>query len=154
MIVVSDTLAITSLIQVGRIEILARLYGEVFIPQAVRNELLQTHPTLPEFVRVQQCGRTSDVQRLCAELDLGEAEAIILAGELSADYLLMDETLGRKVAIREGLRVIGLLGVLLEAKDLRFIPSIREVTAELETIAGFRVSDAVKQIIFRAAGEG
>jgi len=94
------------------------------------------------------------VQRLCAELDLGEAEAIILAGELSADYLLMDETLGRKVAIREGLRVIGLLGVLLEAKDLRFIPSIREVTAELETIAGFRVSDAVKQIIFRAAGEG
>lgn len=63
MIVVSDTSAITSLIQVGRVEILARLYREIYIPQAVRNELAQTHPTLPEFIRVRQAERKTDVQR-------------------------------------------------------------------------------------------
>jgi predicted nucleic acid-binding protein len=76
-----------------------------------------------------------------------------LAKELSADYLLIDETLGRQVAVREGVKVIGLLGVLLEGKNCGFLSSVRQVTAELETIAGFRVADAVKQIIFREAGE-
>jgi predicted nucleic acid-binding protein len=153
MIVVSDTSAITSLLQIRRIEVLARLYGEICIPQAVQNELLQTHRTLPEFVRVRQTESKADVQRLCAELDLGEAEAIVLAKEISADYLLIDETLGRQVAVREWVKVIGLLGVLLEAKDRGYITSVREVTTELETFAGFRVADAVKKIIFREAGE-
>ena len=137
----------------GRVEVLARLYGGICIPEAVLKELLQTHSVLPEFVRVRPTEGKADVQRLCAELDLGEAEAIVLAKEISADYLLVDESLGRRVAIREGLRVIGLLGVLLEGKDRGYLSSIREVTSELETIAGFRVADGVKQIIFRAAGE-
>ncbi len=153
MIVVSDTSAVTSLIQIGRVEVLTRLYGEIFIPQAVRNELLQTHPALPAFLRVRQTGAEDEVHRLCAELDLWEAEAIILAKEIRADYLLIDETLGRQVAIREGVKVIGLLGVLLEGKERGYLTSVREVTAELETIAGFRVTHAVKQIIFREAGE-
>jgi hypothetical protein len=153
MIVVSDTSAITSLIQVGRIEVLARLYGEICIPEAVRNELLRSHAVLPVFVRVRPAERKADVQRLCAELDLGEAEAIVLAKEINADLLLIDETLGRQVALREGLRVIGLLGVLLDGKDHGYLSSIREVTSELETIAGFRVADRVKEVIFRAAGE-
>ena len=153
MIVVSDTSAITSLIQIGRIEVLVQLHREIYIPEAVRNELLQTHPTLPEFVRVRQISSRSDVKRLRAELDLGEAEAIILAKEIVADYLLIDETIGRRVAIREGVKVMGLLGVLLDAKAHGYIPSVREVTAELESVAGFRVADAVKAIIFREAGE-
>jgi hypothetical protein len=153
MIVVSDKSAITSLLQVGRVEVLARLYGEICIPQAVQNELLQTHRALPEFVRVRQTENKADVERLRAELDLGEAEAIVLAKEISADFLLIDETLGRQVAVREGVKVIGLLGVLLEGKDRGYLTSVREVTAELETLAGFRVAEAVKKIIFHEAGE-
>jgi predicted nucleic acid-binding protein len=153
MIVVSDTSAITSLIQVGRIEVLAQLYGDIYIPQAVRTELLQTHPSLPAFIHTRGTASESDVRRLCAELDLGEAEAIILAKEMAADYLLIDESVGRQIAIREGVNVIGLLGVLLEGKERGHILSVREATTDLETIAGFRVAERVKQIIFRAAGE-
>jgi len=153
MIVVSDTSAITSLIQVGRIEVLAQLYGDIYIPQAVRIELFQTHPSLPAFIHTRGAASESDVRRLCAELDLGEAEAIILAKEMAADYLLIDESVGRQIAIREGVKVIGLLGVLLEGKERGHILSVREVTTDLETIAGFRVSEAVKHIIFRGAGE-
>ncbi len=153
MIVVSDTSALTSLLQIGRVELLAQVYSEVFIPEAVRNELLREHPTLPGPVRCQPVANQAEVRRLLQELDAGEAEAIVLAKELKADDLLMDETLGRRVATREGVHVIGLLGVLLEAKGRGLIPSVRQLTEELEHKARFRVSSSVKEIIFRAAGE-
>ena len=153
MIVVSDTSAITSLIQIGRIDLLKSLYGEITIPSGVENELRQTHATLPDFIISRAVSNESEVRRLCLDLDQGEAEAIALAKEIQADFVLIDESLGRQLAIREGVQVIGLLGVLLEAKVCGYISSVRAVTTELEMTAGFRVSDAVKEIIFRGAGE-
>lgn len=153
MIVVSDTSAITSLLQIGRVELLSRIYSEVFIPQAVRDELSREHPSMPGFIQCRPAANRVEVQRLLAELDLGEAEAIILAKEMKADELLIDETAGRRVAAREGVNVIGLLGVLLEAKGRGIIHSVREISEELETKAGFRLSNAVKEIFFREAGE-
>ena len=58
-------------------------------------------------------------QVLSQELDRGEAEAIVLAEESKAEYLLMDEKHGRSVAEARGLTVVGLLGVLLMAKKSR-----------------------------------
>jgi len=153
MIVVSDTSAITSLLQIGREELLSRIYSDVFIPEAVRNELLMEHSAIPEFIRCRSASDRAEVQRLLAELDLGEAEAIILAKELKADELLIDETAGRRIAAREGVNVIGLLGVLLEAKGRGIISSVRQIAEELETKAGFRLSNAVKEMFFREAGE-
>jgi uncharacterized protein len=153
MIVVSDTSAITSLIQVGKEELLIQLYEKAFIPEAVRDELSKTHPYLPDFLQCQVVVDRQKVERLLFELDIGEAEAIVLAKELQADDLLIDECEGRRVAAREGLHVIGLLGVLLEAKAHGHILSVRQLTEDLERKAGFRVSHAVKQIIFLEAGE-
>jgi predicted nucleic acid-binding protein len=153
MIVVSDTSAITSLLQIGRADILTRIYSEIFIPGAVRDELLQGHSSIPDFIQYRAVADHAGVQRLLAELDLGEAEAIILAKELNADELLIDETLGRRVATREGVNVIGLLGVLLEAKGRGVVNSVREIAEELETKAGFRLSKTVKEILYREAGE-
>ncbi|MBI4658598.1 MAG: DUF3368 domain-containing protein [Verrucomicrobia bacterium] len=153
MIVVSDTTAITALLQIGRVELLATLYGEVLIPEAVRNELLQAHHNTPEFLRVEKVLDIAEVQRLRSELDVGEAEAIVLSKEKAADLLLIDEAEGRRVALREGLSIIGLLGVLVHAKRTGLIISVRTLAAELEQTAGFRVSDEVKEIVFRNAGE-
>jgi predicted nucleic acid-binding protein len=153
MIVVSDTTAITSLLQINQCELLAQLYGEVVIPAAVRDELLAAHQNLPEFLRVRTVRQQSEVQRLRADIDLGEAEAIVLAKELTADLLLVDETEGRRVAVREGVNIIGLLGILVQAKRKGLVSSVRDTTAKLESIAEFRVADDVKEIIFRAAGE-
>ncbi len=153
MIVVSDTTAITSLLQINRCDLLARLYGEVFIPTAVRDELVATHANLPEFLCVRSVRQTAEVERLHLELDLGEAEAITLAKELAADLLLIDETEGRRIAVSEGVKIIGLLGVLVQARRNGLLKSVRDATSELESTAGFRVADEVKDIIFRAAGE-
>jgi len=153
MIVVSDTSAITALLQVDRAALLQQLYGEVLIPEAVRDELQRTHAALPPFVRCQHVLDAAHVQRLLGELDIGEAEAIVLAKESRADVLLIDDLEGRRVARREGVPFIGLLGVLVQAKQMGHIPSVRQLTAELERLAGFHLSAEVKEVAFRKAGE-
>ncbi|HEY1719006.1 MAG TPA: DUF3368 domain-containing protein [Verrucomicrobiae bacterium] len=153
MIVVSDTSAITSLLQIGRCGLLSQIYGEVFIPEGVQSELQVLHQELPPFIRVQKISNRNYYERLIARVDRGEAEAIVLAKEIKADELLIDEADGRRVAIEEGLEIVGLLGVLLEAKQRGFIASVRQMTNELENTATFHVSDAIKEIIFREAGE-
>lgn len=87
------------------------------------------------------------------KLDPGEAEAIILAAELNADLLLIDEALGRNEAKRAHLPVIGLMGVLLIAKKKNLIESITQIIQRLETEAGFYLSRLVKQRIIQEAGE-
>ena len=56
------------------------------------------------------------VHLLRKDLGPGESEAIVLAREIAADFLLMDERLGRSAAQRLGLRCVGLVGFLIEAK--------------------------------------
>jgi predicted nucleic acid-binding protein len=48
-------------------------------------------------------------------LDQGEIDVILLAGELEADWVLIDEKLARQIGKAMGLRVRGRLGVLLAA---------------------------------------
>jgi hypothetical protein len=153
MIVVSDTSIVTSLIQIGHLALLQKLHGKVLIPRAVHQELVRSHTVLPEFLEVREILDRGMVARLEAELDLGEAEAIVLAKESRADLLLIDEKLGRRVAVREGIRISGLLALLVVAKRRGLISSVRETAGQLESRAGFRVSDAVKLELFREANE-
>jgi hypothetical protein len=153
MIVVSDTSVITSLIHIGHLDLLQKLHGKILIPPVVQQELFRAHQALPAFLEVRDAADRQMVARLEAELDLGEAEAIVLAKETNADLLLIDEKLGRRVAAREGVRIAGLLALLVEAKHRRLIKSVREFVGQLESNAGFRVSDAVKSESFREANE-
>lgn len=153
MIVVSDTSPITALLTIGHVQLLHDLYQSVRIPTAVAHELARSHVELPDFVRVVEVSDTRKVDALSAELDRGEAEAIVLAKELAADLLLIDETLGRAVAQREGVKIIGLMGVLLVAKRKKLLPSVCAVLDQLENKAGFYLSEEVKQHVLSEAGE-
>jgi uncharacterized protein len=153
MIVVSDTSVITSLIHIGNVRLLQELHGTVLIPRAVHLELLRSHKNLPAFLETRDAENREMVARLTAELDTGEAEAIVLCKELRADLLLIDEKLGRQVALREGIRIAGLIAIIVEAKHRGLIDSARKVVEQLEKDAGFRVSDLVKSEAFEKAGE-
>jgi uncharacterized protein len=86
-------------------------------------------------------------------LDAGEANAIALALELQADDLLIDERLGRQEAVRLGLSIIGILGVLLVAKQRSLIPQVQLVMDALIKQAGFRVSPQLYQRVLSLAQE-
>lgn len=87
------------------------------------------------------------------DIDLGEAEAIILALELKADLLLMDERRGRALAANYGLSVTGLLGVLLQAKRNGFIPVVKPVMDQLIEEVDFWVSSQLYATVLQTADE-
>jgi predicted nucleic acid-binding protein len=87
------------------------------------------------------------------DLDRGEAETIARALELDSDLVLMDEEEGRHTARRFGLRVIGVVGVLLDAKSDGVIEAVRPYLDALRQTAGFYLGDAVYGHALSLAGE-
>ncbi len=153
MLVVSDTSPITSLLQVGLETLLSSLFGEVLIPPSVNAELLRYHDVLPDCLKVRAVQNRRAVDAISQDLDLGEAEAIVLAEECQAQCVLMDEKRGRSVAESRGLTVIGLLGVLLLAKKAGHVHSVGRIMDDLRLKAGFFVSDSIRTTVLKAAGE-
>jgi uncharacterized protein len=90
---------------------------------------------------------------LCNELDKGEAEAIALATEISADVLLIDEKEGRSFARQANLTVRGVLGVLIRAKASGEVASLRTEIQALRDGARFFVSPALEAEILRSVAE-
>lgn len=77
------------------------------------------------------------VSQIRADLDLGEAEAIVLAQERQADLLIVDERRGRRVATARGVTVIGLLGVVANAKRSGLITKAKPLLDDLIHTARF-----------------
>ena len=108
MIVVSDTTPIISLMKAGQLELLQKLFGVVYIPEAVYRELIENEAFYEEVRQVQECeflfveevdnDKSVTILQIFTGLDAGESEAIILADEKHSDVLLMDEHKGRQVA--------------------------------------------------------
>ena len=153
MLVVSDTSPITSLLSIDRAELLREIYEAVVIPEAVASELQSYHNSIPSFIDTAKVKDLHAVEELSGQLDRGEAESIILAKEIHADRLLIDEALGRSVARSEGVPVVGLVGVLLIAKKHSLVSSVTALLGSLENEAGFYLSDAVKSMAIKEAGE-
>ena len=82
-----------------------------------------------------------------------QANAIALALELQADDLLIDERLGRQEALRLGIPIIGILGILLVAKQRSLIPQVQPVMDALINQAGFRISPRLYQRILSLSQE-
>ena len=127
MIVVSDTTPLISLLKIDRIDLLEKLFGKVFIPQAVFNELtvdarfqLEAEQIREKaFVVVKSVDNleSASILKRATGLDQGESEAIVLTDELKADLLLMDEAKGRNVSVQIGLRIMGTIGILMAAYE-------------------------------------
>jgi uncharacterized protein len=153
MIIVSDTSPLSALITVNQADLLRLIFGEVIIPNTVRSELLRFHASLPEWLRVQAAADVELVDRHCEVVDRGEAEAIVLAKEVGADYILIDERRGRRLAREQGLRIIGLLGIVLLAKRRSLIPSARNLIEDMIHRSGVYLDDEIKNSALRSVGE-
>lgn len=133
MIVVADTSPICYLILINSINILPELYGKIVIPQVVYQELMAK--SAPEKVKnwIQNYPHWLSVENLnnisidfeLEQLDRGEKEAIVLAEKIKADLVILDDKIARNIAIKRGLKIIGLVGILYDAAriDLIDLPS-------------------------------
>ncbi|MEA3349613.1 MAG: DUF3368 domain-containing protein [Chloroflexota bacterium] len=160
MIVVSDATPLIGLVKIGRLELLRELFDTIRIPGSVYAEVVTNARKRPGALEISQTAwiitqapvdRTK-VDYLRADLDAGEAAALVLAEELSADWILLDETKARLAADLLGLRYIGTIGLLLLAKRMGKVKMIRPLLDELRE-KKFYISDRVYQIALRHAGE-
>ena len=160
MIVVSNTSPIINLAVIGQLELLHKLYGRVLIPQAVYDEVVSglDQPGSREVQDVAwiECRSVEDdtlVAALKGKIDAGEAEAIALAIEEKADLLLLDERHGRSVALSLGIRFVGLLGVIIDAKNRNEIQAVKPVMDALIVKAGFWISQSLYETVLQVSGE-
>ncbi len=156
MIVISDTTPIITLIKINRIALLEKLFGEVFIPEAVFRELTTNTAFADEaeivkassFLKVKtvQNQQSLSILQAVSGLDDGESEAIILAGELGSDALIIDERKGRKVAQKLGITITGTIGILIQAHNENMI-STENAKLYLEQLknSNIRLSEALIQ---------
>lgn len=161
MIVVSDTSPLVNLAAIGKLDLLHQLYGKILVPDAVYRETVHVGAGEPgayevaifEWIERQVVTNRAVVTALELELDSGEAEAIALALEVGADLVLIDERKGRFVAGRMGVQFVGLLGILIEAKQRGLLPAVRPVLDDLKQNAGFWIRDQLYQHILQLTGE-
>ena len=161
MTVVSNASPLINLARIGQLELLRELYGILVIPEAVWLEVVVEGTGQPgwdevkaaTWITTQAVVNKRLVQALQQDLDAGEAEAIALAVETEAELLLMDERLGRESARHFGLRYVGLIGVLVEAKRKGLVRAVRPYLNELRDIAGFRIRDTLYIRVLQDEGE-
>jgi predicted nucleic acid-binding protein len=77
-------------------------------------------------------------------LHQGEREAILLTEELHADVLLIDEQIGRTIALSRNLPLSGTLGVLERADTMGFLGDFPQVLRRLKG-NGFFIGEPLEQ---------
>ena len=161
MIVVSNTSPLTNLAAINLFHLLQEMYGQILIADGVWAELNaynQAWPGSREVAAAAWIERLTPknqpvVSTLRRDLDRGEAETIALALELGADLVLLDERDGRYAAQRLGLKVVGVLGLLLEAKSKGYIEQVNPYLDALQQQAGFYIHEKLYQQVAKLAGE-
>jgi len=153
--VVVNSTPIIALAEIGLLGILKDLYGEVIIPTAVRDEVTVKDPRRldgQDWIRVKTISNIAAKEMFTSALHSGEVEVMLLAKEIGADLVVMDDGLARRHAKYLGLTITGTVGVLLRAKTDGIIKEVAPVLNELIQ-TDFYISDAVCREVLRLAGE-
>jgi len=160
MIVVADATPLIGLAKAGRFYLLKEIFGKIYIPEGVYEEVVVegrgragarevNEATWIETVEVKD---RLAVELLKDELDKGESESIVLAKELEANWVLMDERTARRKLEALGIDKIGTLGILLKAKEMGLLESIKPEMDKLRA-KGFRIGRRVYEEVLKIAEE-
>jgi len=156
---VCDTSPLQYLFQIGLLELLPTLYGEITVPEAVVLEIEEGRRhgvSLPDvqalpWVRVRRA-KDRTVVAIVTDLGAGEREVLALAVERPGCLAVLDDRLARRYASHLGIKITGTLGVLLRAKRGSHLKTIAPALDELDR-RGFRLDAATRAAVLRLSGE-
>jgi predicted nucleic acid-binding protein len=160
-IVVSNTTPLIGLAVVGQFDLLRQLFGRIIIPEAVFAEAVlfgreqggaKQEVTNADWIEVAAVSDRLAVDVLLDELDRGEAETIVLARELHADWVLMDEKKGRRKLVELKQNKVGTVGILLKGKQAGLLAEIGPYL-EILRHQGFSLSRRVVESALKQANE-
>ena len=157
---VVDTSPLIFLPKLGRLNLLQAGADTVCVPRAVMDEIRAKPDEATQLIErasqswltVREVHNRQAVEILLADLGLGEAEVIVLAKEIDADRVVMDDLDARRFARRVDLNLVGAMGLLLAARLRGEIPSLREDMEQLQAF-GFHVAPSLADALLREAGE-
>lgn len=163
-LIVSDASPLIALAKIDCLELLSCTFSEVHIPNAVYLEVTTTRKRLDtqrielfvEKYQNTQCFIHTDLNDdnyaiFKNRLDEGESQALLLASNLNCSVLI-DERLGRRIAEQHSIPVVGIMGVLLKAKEAGEIEQIKPLIDDL-ILYKYRLSERVINIVLARAGE-
>jgi predicted nucleic acid-binding protein len=148
-IIIADTSCLIVLTNIGELELLERVYGEITTTTAVSREYDQP---LPPWVRITDPADHYRQQILELQLDRGEASAIALAIETPDSTIILDDYKARQIAEQLGLRITGTIGVIIQAKRQGVISLIKPMLEKIRE-TDFRITEGLEQQALREAGE-
>ena len=160
-LVISNTTPLLNFAQIGRLDLVYRLFGQVVIPAAVASELAAKPVLFPEAAKVPLCADIVHmvpadsllVGSLARQVHQGEAECLALAMEHPGALLLLDDLAAREIAGANRLHFTGTLGCLMMAKQRGLLTHIRPLLADLKEKARFWLSAELGDRVLREVGE-
>jgi predicted nucleic acid-binding protein len=164
-VVVSDTTPLHYLILIGQVSVLEKLYRRVIVPPAVLQEL--AHPAAPPAVSAWAKSPPAWLTVQAPEsiparfdnLDFGERQALALAKEIQADFVLLDDKAARRLAESEALKVKGTLGIVADAAkagllDFRAtVRALQQTSMHLEAQLAERIITEYENGLEKIAGK-
>ena len=137
--IISNTSPLIFFAKVGQTNLLHLLYGDIWVPNAVRDEIAVGAGTDAELQifdsqRIVVMDAPEDRVRIAsrAGLDRGEAEVVALGqAQGSGTLILIDDKIGRRFAGQSGLQTVGTGGALVAAKQAGLIERIRPVFEQM-----------------------
>ena len=158
--VVSNSSPLIVLSKINEVELLRHYFKDIFIPRAVHKEVVAKGKGKPgseiknfEWIKVKEIDNKEAVKSLQVYIGKGEAESIILAKELKADFIIMDDYIAREIAKTLGLEVIGAVAMLVRAKKDGLIESLMKTLDEMKN-KGVWMDNELYQKALELSGEG
>jgi predicted nucleic acid-binding protein len=151
MIAVSTT-PLRYLIAIEHEHLLGELFEKVFVPTAMHEELTEARTpenvrsrifSLPSWYEIRTVQESPAIV-FPATLHRGEREAILLAEMLRPDVILIDEQIGRTIALSRDLPVSGTLGILERSDKMGFVSDFPQILERLKR-SGFYISESLEQ---------
>lgn len=147
--IISDTSCLIILTNIGELDLLQKIYGQVFTTAEVADEFGEN---LPEWIKIIAATDKYRQKILELQIDKGEASAIALALEFPDSVIILDDLKARKIAEKLGIEITGTIGVIIKAKLGGTIPSIKPLLDKIKQ-TDFRLSVEIEQQALKEAGE-